>query len=134
MLFSALRCRFFPGAAAMNEEILRIQKMVAEGKITAEESVELLETVRRGASIPAVEAASSVVPSQPTKDADRRILGIIALVTLFLGIFITPFPAIIMGFIAWRSIFGKIAAVGGLVLLALMGFMVLLFFSLRQSV
>ena len=29
----------------MNEEVLRIQKMVAEGKITPEESVELLESV-----------------------------------------------------------------------------------------
>lgn len=29
----------------MNEEILRIQKMVAEGKVSAEESVELLESL-----------------------------------------------------------------------------------------
>jgi len=34
----------------MNDEILRIQKMVAEGKITPEESVELIESVRLAAA------------------------------------------------------------------------------------
>jgi len=36
----------------MNEELLRIQKMVAEGKITPEESLELLASVKSGPPVP----------------------------------------------------------------------------------
>ena len=35
----------------MNEEIFRIQKMVADGKITPEEGAELVETVRNSVTI-----------------------------------------------------------------------------------
>ena len=45
----------------MNEEILRIQKMVAEGKITPEESVELIESL----GIACEAERSSPVPPPP---------------------------------------------------------------------
>ena len=47
----------------MNDEILRIQRMVAEGKITPEESVELLESVAPARS-PAAPAVPPPLPSQ----------------------------------------------------------------------
>jgi len=43
----------------MNEEVLRIQRMVAEGKVSAEESVELLESIRRESAPPGAAPASA---------------------------------------------------------------------------
>jgi len=54
----------------MNEEILRIQKMVAEGKITAEESVELLGSVRE-----ALQTAETTAATRSGKERGTTVLG-----------------------------------------------------------
>jgi hypothetical protein len=106
----------------MNEEILRIQKMVADGKITPEEGVELLASVGPSASPPPRPEVAALPPAK----SNRQTIGIIAL--CFLGLSVASFLlapcvnvvlvplAIILGFIAWRTTPGKIAAIGGLLL------------------
>jgi hypothetical protein len=53
----------------MNEEILRIQKMVAEGKITPEEGAELVETVRAGGPPTQVPTTTAATPSRFSRKA-----------------------------------------------------------------
>jgi hypothetical protein len=146
----------------MNEEILRIQKMVAEGKITPEEGAELVESVGKGgagrgsaANSPTAPQPSPGVAAVPAAKSSRKGLGIFAVVLFSLGLpllalatgiaaisshdsasghfsyrgliflalplvggIILELLAIVLGFVAWRAKPGKVAAIGGLILVA----------------
>jgi SHOCT-like domain len=104
----------------MNEEILRIQKMVAEGKVTPEEAAELLESV-------------GVEPPEPPKPVDEKqgeepkgqghenarklaVIGMISGAAIAVGV-----PFMLIGFggdsaspgIQASVVFGTILGVGG---------------------
>jgi len=120
----------------MNEEILRIQKMVAEGKITPEEGTELIASLSRPATSPPAPAAAAPPPNK----SDRKAVGIVALCALGLALATGPWAplvaacliplSIILGFIGWQSLCGKVAAIGGLLILILL---VVLFFYHNQA-
>ena len=132
----------------MNEELLRIQKMVAAGKITPEEGAE--QSASFGGPV-APPTSSAVDESAPPKK-NRKTVGLIALGALVAGwlpsllieLFRLLFPAggtnrddsawtaiillvlaslfpvlmtiaAILGFYAWRTLPGKIAAIGGII-------------------
>jgi hypothetical protein len=80
----------------MNEEILRIQKMVAAGTVTPEEAAELIESIRSGGSggssaatspggsSPATGPAQFVAPPSVAPSGRRRPISLAAGILLFI--------------------------------------------------
>ena len=68
----------------MDEERLRIQQMVADGKITPEEGDELIESLGRQDSGGAATVESEPGQVSPRKRSGRNVAGVISL-CLFLG-------------------------------------------------
>ena len=135
----------------MDDERLRIQQMVADGKITPEEGDELMESLGRQDSGGAAPVESGPGQVSPRKRSGRNVAGVISLclflgglallvmgvgLSFLLGIAVFALPvllleilAAVIGFIGWRSTSGKIGAIGGLVTTALMLLAALLFAS-----
>jgi len=123
----------------INEEILRIQKMVAEGKVSPEESVELLESVAAPRTEKPPPADAAVAASAPSRaDKVYGIVGFAALLAasvlvvvaavlndsqrgaaIMVGAGLLWFSAALLGWIGWRSPWGKMALIGAFVLITL---------------